>query len=141
MQWIGVRLAILLCSLAAVAHAQAPGRFLAAAEDVPLMDGLAETQEPVVFESPMGTLIRSHAEGESDAESIRRFYSEALPALGWRSDGPDRYVREDQRLSLTIRLLAGAQPDRLAVDFMLVGGGPASDTAAPIPAVSGVTAP
>jgi hypothetical protein len=68
--------------LAAVpAHAEG---FLDAVEDMPLMEGLAETGDGgIVFDKPAGRIVRSVAEGDVAPSAVRAFYVETLPQLGW----------------------------------------------------------
>jgi hypothetical protein len=124
-RWAAVSLfgmALFAPGLAPGADAQA-ARFLSGAEDVPLMPALTETDEPVVFESPMGVLVRSEAKGEASPATVRAFYLETLPALGWRPAGGDlQFVRDSQRLTLAVRGPDGA--GGVAVTFTLVDTAP-----------------
>ena len=61
--------AAILCAMPAWAS-----DFLAAIEDIPLMDGFTETVEPVVFESGFGRLVRTTATGQASPDAIERFY-------------------------------------------------------------------
>ena len=78
------RMALLCCALLFAplsAHAQG---FLDAVEDMPLMEGLAETGDGgIVFDKPAGRIVRSVAEGDVAPSDVRAFYVETLPQLGW----------------------------------------------------------
>lgn len=59
--------------------------YLDAIEDMPLMEGLAETGEGgIVFDKPNGRIVRTIAEGEVSANEVRKFYIDTLPQLGWQ---------------------------------------------------------
>ncbi len=83
--------------------AAAPARatdFLKAIEDVPLIAGLAELADPVVFESDQGRVVRTSAEGQIDGAQISSFYTASLPALGWKpvssAEGLAAFERENE---------------------------------------------
>jgi hypothetical protein len=104
-----------LAGLAILTVAATPAyaaEFLKAIDDVPLMGGLAEAVEPVVFESDQGRVVRTSAFGHADYSAVREFYLASLPALGWKrqGDGPGGvlvFVRGDERLTLSIEPSAG----------------------------------
>ncbi|MBO6636033.1 hypothetical protein [Parvibaculum sp.] len=79
-----LRAALFCCALllaAVPAHAEG---FLDAVEDMPLMEGLAETGDGgIVFDKPAGRIVRSVAEGDVAPPAVRAFYIETLPQLGW----------------------------------------------------------
>ncbi|MEP0707841.1 MAG: hypothetical protein ABJL17_14520 [Parvibaculum sp.] len=81
---LSIRAALFCCALllaAAPAHAEG---FLDAVEDMPLMEGLAETGDGgIVFDKPAGRIVRSVAEGDVAPSAVRAFYIETLPQLGW----------------------------------------------------------
>ena len=76
-----------LAAIAAVAvFATAPAHaadFLTAIDDVPLVKGLTELPDPLVFESDQGRVVRTSAEGQVGASEISAVYLAALPSLGW----------------------------------------------------------
>lgn len=118
------RIASVVMSLAVVACVSAPSHateFLQAIEDVPLPAGLIENADPVVFESDLGRVVRTSAEGNVGAAQIASFYEQTLPALGWKAvSGPEggAYERENERLTLRVREPANMAPVR--VEFELV---------------------
>jgi len=84
--------------------------------------GLTETADPVVFESDQGRVGCAHqAEGRVGGAEISSFYSQTLPALGWKPVGGETGVfeRESERLTLRVREPAENAPVR--VEFELVG--------------------
>ena len=73
-----------MIALALAAPAAAQSGYLDAVEDMPLMQGLAETGDGgMVFDKPSGRIIRSVAQGDVTPASVRAFYTETLPQLGW----------------------------------------------------------
>jgi hypothetical protein len=117
----------LLAALGLAVVAAAPARaadFLKAIEDVPLIAGLAETAEPVVFESDQGRVVKTSASGSADYGKVRDFYLSSLPALGWKREGDTPggvlvFNREHERLTLSIEPAAGVNSP-LNVIFELV---------------------
>ena len=110
-------------SIAVVACAAMPAHateFLRAIDDVPLVSGLTETADPVVFESDQGRVVRTSAEGHVGGAEISSFYGQTLPALGWKPVGGETGVfeRESERLTLRVREPAKNAPVR--VEFELV---------------------
>ncbi len=103
--------ATVLAALLAAAPAHAAD-FLKAIEDVPVPAGLTETAEPTVFESGQGRVVRTNASGNADYSTVRNFYLESLPALGWKREadgagGKLVFTREHERLTLSIEPAAG----------------------------------
>lgn len=102
---------------AAPAHA---ADFLKAIEDVPLVKGMTELDEPVVFESDQGRVVRTSAEGHIGATEIVSFYAASLPSLGWKpvEGSAGAYERENERLNISIREPASNRP--VTVSFELI---------------------
>lgn len=114
-----------LPAIAAVAFvATAPAHaadFLAAIDDVPLMQGMTEQRDPVVFESDQGRVIRTSAECQIGGSDISAFYMASLPALGWKrvdSDASLAFERENERLNINVREPASSRP--VTVSFELI---------------------
>ncbi len=73
-----------MIALALAAPASAQSGYLDAVEDMPLMQGLAETGDGgMVFDKPSGRIVRSVAQGDVTPAGVRAFYIETLPQLGW----------------------------------------------------------
>lgn len=90
--------AAIAVAAAAPAHA---ADFLKAIEDVPIPKGMAESPEPVVFESDQGRVVRAHIQGNTPCKDITAFYASTLPALGWtRESSGMTYKRESEHLTL-----------------------------------------
>ncbi len=125
------RLACAVLGMAAFATpglAQTAPGFLSAIADLPLTPGLAERiEDSVVFEHRNGRIVRAIAVGRVSVAEVRRFYLQALPALGWEPAGADRFVREGERLQLD--LLPG--DGRLTVRFALAPHSDSSPTEIP----------
>lgn len=80
----GFALALGLALLFAPPAARAADSYLDDVEDMPLMQGLAETGDGgIVFDKPSGRIVRSVAEGDVAPSTVRAFYVETLPQLGW----------------------------------------------------------
>jgi len=110
-------------SIAVVACAAMPAHateFLRAIDDVPLVSGLTETADPVVFESDQGRVVRTSAEGHVGGAEISRFYSQTLPALGWKPVGGETGVFERESERLTLRMREPAKNAPVRVEFELV---------------------
>lgn len=111
--------------VAAVVMAAAPAHateFLKAIEDVPLVAGLTESAEPVIFESDQGRVIRTQAEGQVGATQISEFYVASLPGLGWkRTDDADAlaFARENEVLRITVREPASNKPVRVQFELIV----------------------
>ncbi len=119
-----IRIAIASLSIAGVACANTPAHateFLRAIDDVPLVAGLTEKPEPVIFESEQGRVVQTIAEGQVGATTISTFYIVTLPALGWKQASGQSglaFERENERLTITVREPRSSDPVR--VQFELV---------------------
>jgi hypothetical protein len=98
-------LAPLAFALAVCASAHADG-FLKGIPDVPLMTGLVEAPEPVVFESDKGRVMKTAAEGKTSRAAVQFFYMQSLPQLGWKRTFPEweslAFQREADQLKISI---------------------------------------
>jgi hypothetical protein len=100
----------------------AAATFLSIVEDVPLMPGLAEVPDTAtVFDKPAGRIASTEAKGAVTAASVRQFYAETLPQLGWQpvgssGSGATEYRRDAEVLQLT---LSGRDGTALIVRFEL----------------------
>ncbi len=79
-------------------------RFFETLYDVPVMPGMAELPDrSLVFDKPEGRFAQAGAAGKSVSEQgIRAFYAASLPQLGWKPSGADSYVREGEKLVLSV---------------------------------------
>lgn len=82
----------------------ADARFFETLYDVPVMPGMAELPDrSLVFDKPEGRFAQAGAAGkEVSEEGIRAFYKASLPQLGWAPAGGDSYVREGEKLTLSV---------------------------------------
>lgn len=113
--------AIAIVATLAVAPAHA-NEFLKAIDDVPLIAGLTELADPLVFESDQGRVVRTSAEGQIGANEISSFYTATLPSLGWkRTDDLSKlsFVRENEELNLQIREPANNAPVRVSFELIV----------------------
>ena len=87
----------------------APSRFFETLYDVPVMPGLSELPDKaLVFDKPEGRIAQAGAAGKTvQTAQIRAFYAETLPQLGWSPLGADSYIREGEKLVLSIAPEAG----------------------------------
>lgn len=108
---LGIVALVFLCVLAFLPRTAFAGSgFLDAVEDMPLMDGLAETGDGgIVFDKPTGRIVRCVAEGDVAPAAVRAFYIETLPQLGWTRAEEEELIeglllfrREDERLEIQI---------------------------------------
>lgn len=109
-------LAAMVCAAPAFAT-----EFLIAIEDVPLVDGMVEQPEPLVFESDQGRVVRTSAQGQVRTSAIADFYIASLPQLGWRqveAANTLSFERENERLNISMREPASAAP--ITVSFELI---------------------
>ncbi len=82
--------------------------YLDAVRDMPLMPGLAElSDESFIFDKPHGRIVEATAVGHVADNDVRGFYTDTLPQLGWMSAGSMRWLREDEKLEVTIRSQGG----------------------------------
>ncbi len=92
-----------------LARPAAADTYLSAVDDLPLMAGLKEAVgQGVVFDAPQGRIVQAYASGPLSPAEVRKFYAATLPQLGWRADGPLRFNREGERLTLEITETGGA---------------------------------
>ena len=104
---------------AAPAHAT---DFLKAIDDVPLVAGLTELADPIVFESDQGRVVRTCAEGQVDGARISSFYTASLPSLGWKPiASPDglAFERENERLTIGVREPASNKPAQVRFELIV----------------------
>jgi hypothetical protein len=110
-------------SITVVACAAVPAHateFLRAIDDVPLVSGLTETADPVVFESDQGRVVRTSAEGHVGGAQIASFYAQTLPALGWNPVAEVAGVFERENERLTLRVREPTKNTAVRVEFELV---------------------
>ena len=96
--------AVFLSFLLTSSLAFAQEAFLPGTEDVPLMEGL--TVNPTAnldFDTPAGQIRTVNATGKSlTGQKITAYYRQTLPALGWRFEKGNRFVREKDSLVITV---------------------------------------
>lgn len=85
----------------------ADAAFMSGFEDLPLMDGLKQSEDvPLSFDSPGGRIIEAYAQSdELEKQKIIDFYDKTLPQLGWarlkKSKSPS-YTREGEELTISV---------------------------------------
>ena len=98
----------------------AAGGFLSVVEDLPLMDGLAEVEgSAMIFSTLQGRIVEVSATSISGnrigRENVLGFYEHTLPQLGWAPAEALNWIRENEKLSLTVTV----DVDKLIVQFSL----------------------
>lgn len=92
--------------------------YFAEIADLPVADGLTEqADKSTVFDAPMGRIVTAYASGMVDADSVRDFYDDALPALGWEKTGEGSFRRKNETLKIDI--LGGQDGSPVNVSFTL----------------------
>ena len=93
----------ILCFVLFNVSALAQGSFSSAIDDLPLMDGLNESEgETLVFDSSSGRIVEALSTGEVSRQQVMSFYSETLPQLGWQEISKGYFLREDEVLKIEI---------------------------------------
>jgi len=101
-----------------------PAAFVSVIADLPLMAGLEEdVAAAVVFETDSGRIAQAVASGMVEGRSVRKFYAETLPELGWHLETLTRYRREGEVLALEVVEDPG-QSGRVDVHFKLTPAAP-----------------
>lgn len=96
---------ILLLALSVItisgAKADFEQRFFNGFDALPIMQGLeALSVYDMIFDHPDGRIIEAGAEGNLDIDSIKEFYEETLPQLGWEEIEQNKYQREGEILEI-----------------------------------------
>lgn len=76
--------------------------FLKEYEDLPLPVGLTELPGGMLFENPNGRIVEATAKGQVPPATIKAFYAESLPQLGWKRIGEDEYKRDNEVLRIEV---------------------------------------
>lgn len=97
--------------------AAADARFFETLYDIPVMPGMAELPDrALTFDKPEGRFAQAGAAGSGvTAEGIRAFYKASLPQLGWTPVGVDAYIREGEKLTLSVGSEGGYQVARFTL--------------------------
>lgn len=100
--------ALLWIGLGVPAAAQDSDGFVGGVADLPLMPGLAEMPDRgLIFDKPGGRIVEAYAAGAVAPDAVASFYDTTLPQLGWQRDQGGGYLREGERLELTLTEAAG----------------------------------
>lgn len=90
--------------------AAAESVFMTGFEDLPLMDGLKQSEDAAVaFDSPGGRIVEAYAQSERiEKQQVMEFYDKTLPQLGWtrlkKKTGTSSfsYAREGEELTISV---------------------------------------
>ncbi|NIA68118.1 hypothetical protein HBA54_05895 [Pelagibius litoralis] len=97
--WIGTALPL---------AAQDASGFVAGVADLPLMPGLEEMPDSgLIFDKPGGRIVEAYAAGPVSEGQVMSFYDKTLPELGWQRGADGDYLREGERLQLTLTGASG----------------------------------
>lgn len=102
--------ALFLAALLFAAPAQAETRFFSDIADVPLPPGFTQSEPGASFESEQGRIVTAEARGDADALTVRDFYYETMPQLGWGmsvEEGALVFVRGRERLHFFVERVDG----------------------------------
>ena len=95
---------ILFAALLLIAAEARAGEFLPGFDDLPVMPGLAAVDGAgIVFDTPGGRIIEGYAAGKVTKASVRKFYDETLPQLGWKRVGSSEFRREGEQLKIDFK--------------------------------------
>ncbi|MBR1777599.1 MAG: hypothetical protein IJ752_03315 [Alphaproteobacteria bacterium] len=90
--------------------AAAESAFMSGFEDLPLMEGLKQSEEAAVsFDAPSGRIIEAYAQSSQiGKQKIVDFYNKTLPQLGWKRLSENKktssvsYMREGEMLTISV---------------------------------------
>ena len=94
---------VFLCSVSNAEQVPMSGNFLTTIEDIPVAPGMTELHsEKIIFETVGGRIAEAQVVGRKTPNTVRAFYRETLPQLGWKRIRNDIYYREDEILSINV---------------------------------------
>ncbi len=102
-----------------------PSNFFESLYDVPIMSGLEEAPELALsFDKPDGRISQAGGYSKTAKEAdIFKFYDLALVQMGWKRAGTGVYIRERERLELSVEEITGKAQEKqeglLFVKFLL----------------------
>ncbi|MEX2249721.1 MAG: hypothetical protein WD671_08800 [Parvibaculum sp.] len=115
---------LLFCAFPAMALAT--DGYLEKVDDMPLMEGLSETGDVIVFDKPTGRIVRAVTQGDVAPDEVQAFYVKTLPELGWTRiekleliGGLLLFRREGEKLEIQIVSLSNAAAPRTEVRFSI----------------------
>lgn len=94
---------LLTFSLLIAGGAARADAFFSVIEDLPVMEGLTENENAAVtFETAAGRIVEAAARGDVPPSKVSAFYDAVLPQLGWTPEQGDGFVREGERLKVSV---------------------------------------
>ena len=76
--------------------------FVVGTSDVPLFEGMKNVESSlVVFDKPDGRIVFTETEGDINLQSVKDFYLDILPNLGWKMNLQGKYLREKEYLEIS----------------------------------------
>jgi len=80
--------------------------FISMLNDVPLMSGLKiQKQTALIFDTPSGRIVEVAAVGKIPLSTVREFYADTLPQLGWKDVGKNIFSRDKEILSINLSII------------------------------------
>lgn len=111
-----IRILALLALLLTAPAVAAETVYFSVMDDLPLMQGMTERKdEAFFFDKPNGRIAAFAAQVSATPDDVRRFYGQALPPLGWRELSPGIFVRDEDKLRITLESKAGQTLVRFSV--------------------------
>ena len=86
------------------------------------MEGLAENhEEAMTFDRPDGRISQAVAYSDTLKEDeIDTFYRQTLIQMGWHRESDDLYLRENEKLLISIEKIGKEASNSLQVKFQLI---------------------
>ena len=92
--------------------------YIAGFEGLPLMPGLTEkTEDRVIFDTPAGRIVEATtwgAVGTVSAQTVRAFYANTLPQLGWHREDAQGNVQKNAKAE---HMSFKREGERLLIEF------------------------
>lgn len=120
MRYLIFALSFLLIS--SISSTKAQGSFFETLYDIPIMEGLVEIPEEALdFDKPDGRISQAVAYGENlEKGDIQTFYNQTLTQMGWAQESDGIYLREQEKLLISIEKIGKDAPLSLQVKFQLM---------------------
>lgn len=101
---------------------EAQNSFFETLYDIPIMEGLVENhEEAMTFDRPDGRISQAVAYSNTLKETdINTFYRQTLIQMGWFPESDSLYLRENEKLLISIEKIEQEAPKSLQVKFQLI---------------------
>lgn len=73
-------------------------------EDVPIYNGFKPVNKNnLAYDSESGRIVdASYFSNKASIKDVNNYYSETLPELGWKRKAPSDYIRDGEKLKITV---------------------------------------